>query len=108
MAKPRVPEAKIREILAEQTAGTSVGDIVKKHKISSATFYNWKSRFGEKSAETPRRGRPKGSKNAPAPAKLPAAAPTAGSGSDENRRLKVMVVDLMLQVEQLKEQLAKR
>jgi putative transposase len=106
MANPRLPEAKIREILAEQTAGTSVGDIVKKHKISSATFYNWKSRYGEKSAEGPRRGRPKGSKNAPAAPKLPAMA--ASSGSDENRRLKVMIVDLMLQIEHLKEQLAKR
>ena len=106
MAKPRLPEAKIREILAEQSAGTAVGEIVKKHKISSATFYNWKARYGEASAEAPRRGRPKGSKSAPTAAKPPVAA--AGSAADENRRLKVMIVDLMLQIEQLKEQLAKR
>jgi putative transposase len=106
MAKPRLPESKIREILAEQDAGTPVGELVKKHKISSATFYNWKSRYGEKSAGAAKRGRPKGSKNAaPAMAKAPAAGVSAG---DENRRLKIMVVDLMLQVEQLKEQLAKR
>lgn len=108
MAKPRLPEAKIREILAEQASGTPVGELVKKHKISSATFYNWKSRYGEKSSDAPRRGRPKGSKNAPAAMKLPAASASSSSSSDENRRLKVMVVDLMLQVEQLKEQLAKR
>jgi putative transposase len=106
MAKPRLPEAKIREILAEQSAGAAVGEIVKKHKISSATFYNWKSRYGEPSAEGPRRGRPKGSKSAPAAAKPVAI--SAGSSNDENRRLKVMIVDLMLQIEQLKEQLAKR
>lgn len=105
MAKPRLPESKIREILAEQTAGTPVGELVKKHKISSATFYNWKSRYGDKSAGAAKRGRPKGSKNAPAMARMPA---SSGSSGDENRRLKVMVVDLMLQVEQLKEQLAKR
>lgn len=108
MAKPRLPEAKIREILAEQTSGTPVGELVKKHKISSATFYNWKSRYGEKSASAPKRGRPKGSKNAPAMAKAPVSIASSGSSGDENRRLKVMVVDLMLQVEQLKEQLAKR
>lgn len=109
MAKPRLPEAKIREILAEQTSGTPVGELVKKHKISSATFYNWKSRYGEKSAAAPKRGRPKGSKNAPAMARTPVSIVTSsGSSGDENRRLKVMVVDLMLQVEQLKEQLAKR
>ena len=106
MAKPRLPEAKIREILAEQATGTPVGELVKKHKISSATFYNWKSRYGEKSASAPKRGRPKGSKNVPAMAKAPAVG--GGSSGDENRRLKVMVVDLMLQVEQLKEQLSKR
>jgi putative transposase len=106
MAKPRLPESKIREILAEQASGTPVGELVKKHKISSATFYNWKSRYGEKAAGAPKRGRPKGSKNvAPAIAKMPA---VGGSTGDENRRLKVMIVDLMLQVEQLKEQLAKR
>ena len=110
MAKPRLPEAKIREILAEQATGTPVGELVKKHKISSATFYNWKSRYGEKSASAPKRGRPKGSKNVPAMATAPAAIGVGGGGSvgDENRRLKVMVVDLMLQVEQLKEQLARR
>jgi len=119
MAKTRVPEEKIREILAEQTAGSAVSDIVKKHKISSATFYNWKSRFGggsdKKAAEAPRRGRPKGASadgsgsRAAAPA-LSRAAPAASGASlaEENRRLKVMLVDLMLQVEHLKSQLGKR
>jgi len=105
MAKTRLPESKIREILSEQIAGTPVGELVKKHKISSATFYNWKSRYGEKSAAAAKRGRPKGSRNVAAVTRIGV---VAASGGDENRRLKVMVVDLMLQVEQLKEQLAKR
>jgi len=117
MAKTRVPEEKIREILAEQTAGSAVSDIVKKHKISSATFYNWKSRFGggsdKKAAEAPRRGRPKGATadgSGSRAAALSRAAPAASGASlaEENSRLKVMLVDLMLQVEHLKSQLGKR
>lgn len=103
MARARLPEAKIREILGENSSGTPVSELVKKHKISSATFYNWKSRFGDKTEGAPKRGRPAGSKNAPK-----AAIAGGGSSGDENRRLKVMVVDLMLQVEQLKEQLSRR
>ena len=102
MARTRLPESKIREILAENAAGSGVTDVVKKHKISTATFYNWKSKYGEKGGVTAKRGRPKGAKNLVAPAKTSTAA-VSSSTADENRRLKVMIVDLMLQVEQLKE-----
>ncbi len=102
MARTRLPESKIREILAENTAGASVTDVVKKHKISTATFYNWKSKYGEKGSTTAKRGRPKGAKNVPSLVKM-SSAPAGSSTADENRRLKVMIVDLMLQVEQLKE-----
>ena len=47
MAKTRIPEENIRQILAEQDAGVPVAELIKKHKISSATFYNWKSKYGE-------------------------------------------------------------
>lgn len=102
MARTRLPESKIREILAENAAGSGVTDVVKKHKISTATFYNWKAKYGEKGGATAKRGRPKGSKSVGARAAVPTA--SAGhSTADEYRRLKVMIVDLMLQVEQLKE-----
>ena len=108
MRKPRLPESKIKEILAEQAGGASVGDIVKKHKISPATFYNWKAKYGSGDGAPAKRGRPKGSKSA-RPAAMSIAAPVAGgsSAADENRRLKILLVDLMLENERLKEQLGR-
>jgi putative transposase len=109
MAKTRIPEENIRQILAEQDAGVPVAELIKKHKISSATFYNWKSKYGEnKPSAGPKRGRPKGSKNPPARAVAPVATATPTASADENSRLKIMVVDLMLEIDHLKRQLAKR
>ncbi|MBL8699542.1 MAG: transposase [Alphaproteobacteria bacterium] len=109
MRKPRLPESKIKEILAEQAAGAPVGDIVKKHKISPATFYNWKTKYGSGDAAPAKRGRPKGSKNVRTAAPASVAAPAAAGGSlaDENRRLKIRLVDLMLENERLKEMLGR-
>lgn len=111
MAKTRIPEENIRQILAEQESGVSVAELIKKHKISSATFYNWKSKYGESKPDNgPRRGRPKGSGKTAAvaaPAAMAASSAPAASG-DENSRLKVMLVDLMLEIDQLKRQLARR
>ncbi|MBM3525783.1 MAG: transposase [Alphaproteobacteria bacterium] len=108
MRKPRLPESKIKEILAEQAAGSAVGDIVKKHKISPATFYNWKTKYGSGNAAPAKRGRPKGSKNAARPAAV-AAAPASGgsSASDENRWLRNRLIDLMIENERLKERLGR-
>jgi transposase-like protein len=114
MAKTRIPEEKIREILAEQESGVPVAELIKKHRISSATFYNWKAKYGEnKASDGPRRGRPKGSRNAPQAARAvaPAAVTTAGGAgglAEENSRLKIMLVDLMFEIDSLKKQLAKR
>ena len=111
MAKTRIPEENIRQILAEQESGVAVAELIKKHKISSATFYNWKSKYGEaKPSNGPRRGRPKGSGKAAAVAAAPAvmAVSAPAMSNDENSRLKVMLVDLMLEIDQLKRQLAKR
>jgi len=33
-------------ILREQEAGAATADVCRKHGISEATFYNWKSKFG--------------------------------------------------------------
>lgn len=115
MAKPRHPESRIREILAAHAAGTPASDLIEKHKISSATFYNWKGKYGEKpAADAPRRGRPRGSGKAKHRVAAPAvpaaivAGPAAGSLAEENTRLKVMIVDLMLQVDRLKAQPGRR
>ncbi|MFM7196183.1 MAG: transposase, partial [Bacteroidota bacterium] len=41
----RFSETQIFEILKEQEAGAKVSEICRKHGISDATFYNWKSKY---------------------------------------------------------------
>lgn len=43
-------ETHVVSILKEADAGASVKDISRRHGISDATFYNWKSRYGGLSA----------------------------------------------------------
>jgi putative transposase len=43
--KRKVQEWKILDILKEQEQGAKVADICRKHGISDATFYNWKSKY---------------------------------------------------------------
>ena len=58
MAKTRLTEDEIKAVLAKHTAGKSVSDLVKAHKISAATFYNSKAKFGGGAAPRGKRGRP--------------------------------------------------
>lgn len=46
MKKTRFTEAQIISILNEQEQGMKVSDLSRKHGISDATFYNWKSKYG--------------------------------------------------------------
>ena len=46
MRKSRFSEAKIIGILKENEAGIKVSEIMRKHGISDATFYNWKAKYG--------------------------------------------------------------
>ena len=46
MKKTRFSETQIVSILKEEDAGIKVADICRKHGISDATYYNWKSKYG--------------------------------------------------------------
>jgi len=46
MRKSRFSEKQIIGILREQEAERPTADVCRKHGISNATFYKWKSKFG--------------------------------------------------------------
>ena len=50
MKKTRFTENQIITILKEGEAGIQVKEICRKHGISDATYYNWKSKYGGMSA----------------------------------------------------------
>ncbi len=46
MKRGRFTETQIVSILKEADAGNKVKDICRRHGISDATYYNWKSKYG--------------------------------------------------------------
>jgi putative transposase len=46
MKKSRYSEEQIIGVLKEHQAGIPVAELCRKHGISDATFYNWRSRYG--------------------------------------------------------------
>ena len=50
MKKTRFTESQIVGILKEADAGLKVAELCRKHGISDATYYNWKSKYGGMSA----------------------------------------------------------
>src|SRR5690606_41742917 len=51
MKKTKFTEVQIIGILKEQEQGLKVADICRKHGISDATFYNWKSKYAGMSVD---------------------------------------------------------
>ena len=87
MKRSKFTEEQIIGILKEQESGVAVGDITRRHSISSQTFYRWKSKYGGMDVSEARRLK---------------------SVEDENRRLKVLVADLTLDNAALKDVLGKK
>ena len=50
MRKSRFTEAQIMAILGEGEAGVPVAQVCRKHGISNATYYQWKSKYAGMSA----------------------------------------------------------
>jgi putative transposase len=46
MRKSKFSESKIVSLLIEAEAGRKVSDICREHGVSSATFYQWRSKYG--------------------------------------------------------------
>lgn len=46
MKRKRFTEEQIITVLKEHELGAKTADLCRKHGISDATFYNWKSKFG--------------------------------------------------------------
>ena len=87
MKKTRFTENQIIAILKEGETGIQVKEICRKHGISDATYYNWKSKYGGMDASMI------------ADMKVM---------EDENRRLKKMFAELSMQNELLKEALGRK
>jgi len=86
MRKSRFSEEQIISILKEHQAGVGLADICRKHGISDATFYNWRSKYGGMEVSDARRLK---------------------ALEEENRRLKKLLAESMLDVSTLREALGK-
>jgi putative transposase len=87
MKRIRFTEEQIIAVLHEHEAGAKTADLARKHGISEATLYNWKAKYGGMDVSDAKRLR---------------------SLEEENRKLKKLLAETMLDQAALKELLAKK
>jgi putative transposase len=86
MRRSKYSEEQVIGILKEHDAGVSTAEICRKYGVSNATFYKWRSKYGGMEVSDAR--------------KLKAV-------EDENRKLKKLLAESMLDVSTLREMLGK-
>ena len=82
MKRSRFTEEQIIGILRESEAGAKTADLCRRHGISTATFYNWKAKFGGMDVSDAKRLR---------------------ALEEENAKLKKLLAETMLDVAVLKD-----
>jgi putative transposase len=87
MKRIRFSEEQIIAVLREHEAGAKTADLARKHGISEATLYNWKAKYGGMDVSDAKRLR---------------------SLEEENRKLKKLLAETMLDQAALKELLTKK
>ena len=87
MRKSRFTETQIIGILEQAEGGAKVGDLAREHGVSTATIYNWRSKYGVLEANEAKRLK---------------------ELDDENGRLKQMAADQALDIDALKTIVSKK
>ena len=87
MKRIRFTEEQIIALLREHEAGAKTADLARRHGVSEATLYNWKAKYGGMDVSDAKRLR---------------------SLEDENRKLKKLLAELMLDQAALNELLTKK
>ena len=86
MKRSRFSDEQIIGILKEHQAGMTAAELCRKHGISDATFYKWRSKYGGLEVSEAKRLK---------------------ALEEENRKLKRLLAEQMLDVATLKEMLGK-